>query len=972
MINSGNGVSAQSNVFIEDIMTFTLSLLGTSTDYMPNTSSDYDRGESLSFATTLVEGNQCVVADAKEPYQGDYAYVINGPDNFGYQVGDRIARAVLCILQKIADGETQIDIIAHSRGAVEAILVAHELQRIQRLANPLNNDEMTNSEDRSNKWFSRFDHTTYLAMKTEPLASKFAGLIHKVQEADPVLFQTNLQRTKLAIFNIDPVPGGNRTGFQTSWRDDRFYQIPDNVSEYVQCVYQHEYSRSFKVIIPKPVDPSKTQFQLIPLPGHHGTGSGNLFDQTRTPTSLANRNLGLGKTSDVQDIVLLKIIRFLKRNGDVQFKRRDQLVALRLNDNLMNLLFDGRAILSQEDLLKKELECYGNLYKNMKNYEYFKSTTYVTGMEQAWLAVFNPRAVVDDRFVHYHEHLSKKFNKFLREVTPSVNGPYVNADHANLAFGSIYKRFGIVESMCSLEKVSRMMGHLMETCRHLGMNDRSLPADPSHSFIAKKEDPSEKVLLEIASNDTDLYNDCAELFTQQIAEAYLNGQIKGEERAPMLELITEGLADMFLQIETKKFKGKGLELAVTLYEKLQAGIQNTLQKKSDALQCDISFIEAHLRRKEVDYASNLLNNLENISEHLDPSIAGELHLNEMKEELRALILEGSGSKIKACIERFQPRETDPEEAVDEPLEKAKSNIAAAMSSASDGIEGLNNSMQVLSELIGLYNAVDQYVFLVDKLGFSESMSVDVELLRHRKTFLMNAIKDYIYNNMIDVTDGVVVELLGDLYPIVEQHLTARTAQNPINYRLCQALDLTQQRLSDSQVSNQVLLEQLHLQINNNQRLIKQGHRSEKLQNAGFNQYLGIFQEKKRDFQINTAEYQAVDDFICRLNAAKTAYLDCTTDLQTFREACNSAIKTAEASVLSEYPWWKAVFVALFGVIATIVTLSAPLWVKGKLGLFNWTSEPSEKLTQFEANIALMTPDLESDNQDRELHVEIAL
>lgn len=136
-------------------MPYTLTLLGTDTQFSPNRlEGAYDKAETLSYVSTLVSNNQpqdrTFPTDEIVKYRTSKIAVVDGPTTLGTEVGDRIARGVEAILEAISRGETDISIIAHSRGAVEAILVAHELERIQSLVEKgnFNRYQLTNSECR--------------------------------------------------------------------------------------------------------------------------------------------------------------------------------------------------------------------------------------------------------------------------------------------------------------------------------------------------------------------------------------------------------------------------------------------------------------------------------------------------------------------------------------------------------------------------------------------------------------------------------------------------------------------------------------------------------------------------------------------------------------------------------------------------------------------------------------------------------
>ena len=129
---------------------FTLTMLGTLTDFTPELKQtakptpytkgakikDYPKGETLSVVSSLIKTNipaKTTKVDTKNPYsfQADEITVLSGPKTDGSNIGEKIALGLAAILKAITRGQTRINIIAHSRGAVESILIAHELETIQ-------------------------------------------------------------------------------------------------------------------------------------------------------------------------------------------------------------------------------------------------------------------------------------------------------------------------------------------------------------------------------------------------------------------------------------------------------------------------------------------------------------------------------------------------------------------------------------------------------------------------------------------------------------------------------------------------------------------------------------------------------------------------------------------------------------------------------------------------------------------------
>lgn len=336
----------------ESKMTYTLTLLGTDTEFTPGQSANaYDRAETLSYVSTLIHG-KAQETDKVTKYRNTNVAVVGGPTTLGSEVGDRIARGVQAILEAISRGETQINIIAHSRGAVEAILVAHELERIQKLL----------SKDANSKELTSGGCTyTHTAMNFEHKEA-FAKL-------DQMAIAAHIDKVKISMFNIDPVPGGNYLGLtfisSLAWQDPRFYTLPKIVKEYEQYIYENERTRCFKAIAPQCAS-NETTFKLHSLPGHHGTGSGNLLDQQRGINPIKK------ETKHVQELVVVKIIDFLTRNKVTITPKTEGDPFAEL---IQELYGDSESSFS-ERLEKIYFELYDEIVQNREAYQHYNNTSY--------------------------------------------------------------------------------------------------------------------------------------------------------------------------------------------------------------------------------------------------------------------------------------------------------------------------------------------------------------------------------------------------------------------------------------------------------------------------------------------------------------------------------------------------------------------------------------------------------------------
>lgn len=75
------------------------------------------------------------------PFQSAEVAVVNGPKTDGSDVGEKIGIGLGIALNALVRGQTKLNDIAHSRGGVESILIAHELDAIKKAINSCENFE---------------------------------------------------------------------------------------------------------------------------------------------------------------------------------------------------------------------------------------------------------------------------------------------------------------------------------------------------------------------------------------------------------------------------------------------------------------------------------------------------------------------------------------------------------------------------------------------------------------------------------------------------------------------------------------------------------------------------------------------------------------------------------------------------------------------------------------------------------------
>ena len=300
-----------------------LFLLGTDVNFVPvpdeKEVAPYIRGETFSYAaqaTAKLLGQEGVFlekhADSTHEnyahaFHADSVDLINGANTLGDEAGDRIAKGLLLSLQAIAKGQTQINLSGFSRGAVEAIVLTHELERVKKalIADAASTSlpkktlaEIICESNSVPSAIALFRHPSYTRQVLKNLTA--TATANDDEETLKVNLLTGLKQLEVNLFVLDPVPGGNFAKVaRVGWQEPIFYTLPDFVTKKLELVQQHETSNCFKVIIPQGMP-----FEVIP--GSHGTGDGNQFDDNGQKIEAEKTDV-----SAVQNLVLQRWIEFM-------------------------------------------------------------------------------------------------------------------------------------------------------------------------------------------------------------------------------------------------------------------------------------------------------------------------------------------------------------------------------------------------------------------------------------------------------------------------------------------------------------------------------------------------------------------------------------------------------------------------------------------------------------------------------------
>ncbi|MCW8470959.1 hypothetical protein OQJ19_09915 [Fluoribacter gormanii] len=408
---------------------FTLTMLGTGTVYTPTLKDKkkapvklgdtvkeyYPKGETLSIVSTLIKTDDPVI-DHKllVPYQSLNVGVVNGPKNDGTNVGEKIGIGLGIALNALVRGQTDLNEIAHSRGGVESILIAHEINAIKEAINSCENFEQLIKELTKQQTERQNGKPTN---NTPDIIKPLLTQLPKDKAAQELWFnalKTNIPNVSMSLFIIDPVPGDV---WPVTWYDSRFFTIPAIV-KYAEIVYyENEHSDwGFTPIYPEASDPENQVLIRNTLPGHHGTGSAGSNASQRSKVVSPEKT----KSTHVQKLMIFKLLRFLVNHG-VEFKDAQEIFHEHTGLGRKNISFlDEVEIDEGVDVAKLDFptifrKLYDKIYANRAAYEAFNMTCYLA------------MGVAPQRKVLRTDH---KYG-LLTEIFPKNLG-YVNEEHSFL------------------------------------------------------------------------------------------------------------------------------------------------------------------------------------------------------------------------------------------------------------------------------------------------------------------------------------------------------------------------------------------------------------------------------------------------------------------------------------------------------------------------------------------------------------
>ncbi|ARG98423.1 hypothetical protein B6N58_12565 [Legionella micdadei] len=508
-----------------------LFLLGTDTVFTPRPTislvdpvakKSYERGETLSYAAQAVvsllgEQEQAEVGAKNDPlsYCSPSVDVVNGPTTLGSEVGERIALGVYLALRAVANGKETLEIPCHSRGAVEATMVMSELKRIKKAL-----QEEPHKPLHEILWAAPATEgdNTYIA---EAMRKFFKPSENETFESRQKLLE-RLNNLKVNPFLIDPVPGGSKFGLKRlRWHSPRFYEEPD-CNNYVLLLCRDERTCCFTPIVPKGMQP------LI-IPGHHGTASGNRYNQqgVEVPGTIEKRN-----TTGVQDLVLYKLFYFFNQCTNGRFNS-DRCHVLNLEHESLDRVVNDFLQADEKGRCKQLLDKYLEIRENNDAYRYFTQGSY------AWLGA--QYAVDKQRFVHFRGHNHQR----MEDVAPTLHEDFINQEHAllylrnyiqfdELAKAPMHVMVGAVTTALK-ETIDKML----ESTEMLTFSDNDAEIEEMASRTATKAETLKILRLLQNEGGRKIFFSGLSILIDTISQKYLRNNLSIEEDKALREVIEQ-------------------------------------------------------------------------------------------------------------------------------------------------------------------------------------------------------------------------------------------------------------------------------------------------------------------------------------------------------------------------------------------------------------------------------------------------
>lgn len=311
--------------------------------------------------------------DALKTDENTSKKIIDGAFTTGRGVNKNIVMGMVEIFDLLNDeNEVKLKVknSAHSRGAVQSIIRSNEIQRIIDKLSGKTLEALSLGQMKAILFGTPNDRRQF----------RFQEYADRYNETALRNILRNIKNVTIDQYLIDPVPGGSVIW----WQDHDMHDIPPVVKNCHIRWYQDERSIGFETLVPNVKNPEKTTYVADTLPGHHGTGSGNLGEQLGPNAAFEvnktdDRAAQWDKCQGVYELVGYQLGRFFSdwsNNNPFVFDFKDTEY-----DSNKRPLYSKLQAFFADNADKKQivLNTYQNIQQNLSEYRKFRKTSYYYG-----------------------------------------------------------------------------------------------------------------------------------------------------------------------------------------------------------------------------------------------------------------------------------------------------------------------------------------------------------------------------------------------------------------------------------------------------------------------------------------------------------------------------------------------------------------------------------------------------------------
>jgi len=394
---------------------------------------DYEYGETLNAIYRRLKGKEL-----------EDKYIMSGPDTLGKNVHIKVAEVFLVALILISLGY-DIEFVGHSRAAIQIKMASHSVQKVIKFSQAQDMTEadalekiiamiLTVSKDASPfECFVARGLAEYGA-HADPVQKniiKFAGKELNVEKLCSVIKNPG-KAVEGAWFLKDPVAGQEG---RSNWIFDEFFEIPDFIKKAVYKYQRHERSPFFEPPLPKRYH-KDCKLSIDSSPGHHGTPSGGLYEQSVKASIIIKRDAkGRLRTRHAQKLMTTQIIDFI---GDDAFdiSKTFQFLNAKKNKTIDHVILKYLKM-SLKARIAYKLKLYSKIIAEYSQYEEFENTAYtgLNALSKMGFAGVLGLSTKDRRLVLVGKDASGAVTQAFEDIHVLRKPPFpgfVNKDHIQL------------------------------------------------------------------------------------------------------------------------------------------------------------------------------------------------------------------------------------------------------------------------------------------------------------------------------------------------------------------------------------------------------------------------------------------------------------------------------------------------------------------------------------------------------------